>query len=68
MQPTQIRLVDCPDATPGDETWEIMHDLTPELLDGAVRSVAAQVAKLQGSRVIGIAGGRRSVPISPVPG
>ena len=36
MQPTQIRLVDYPDAIPGDETWEITHDPTPELLDGQV--------------------------------
>ena len=36
MQPTQIRLVDYPDAIPGDETWAVTHDPAPELLEGQV--------------------------------
>ncbi len=36
MQPSQIRLVDYPDGIPGDETWDITHDPTPELREGQV--------------------------------
>ena len=36
MQPTQIRLVDYPAAIAGDETWEITHHPTPELLEGQI--------------------------------
>ena len=35
-QPTQIRLVDYPDGLPGDDTWKVTHDPTPDVLDGQI--------------------------------
>ncbi|MCP3857621.1 MAG: hypothetical protein GY698_23325 [Actinomycetia bacterium] len=42
MQPAQIRLVEYPGGIPGDETWEISHDPTPDLCEGQVE-VEAQL-------------------------